>query len=151
LRSKQYDYDWMLKPGDEIAKQLEAYKRLKNESRKKLSPKDADLEVMLANLLEMKERGFAFLPLDLQRSDATQFIIDEDRQGIIPPFIVLDGVGEAAAKSVIQARIERPFASIDDVKNRTKLSKTNIEAMRLRDVFVQLQHDEVTSLFSFTD
>jgi DNA polymerase-3 subunit alpha (Gram-positive type) len=151
LRSKQYDYEIMLKSPKEIAERLSHYKRLKNESRKRLSPKDADLEVTLMNVLEMKERGYKFLPIDLERSLATDFLIDEARQGIIPPFIVMDGVGENAAHSVVEARQLGPFLSSEDVAKRTKLSSTNINQLQKMKVFEALDAFSTVSLFSFDD
>jgi len=151
LRSKQYDYEIMLKSPKEIAERLSHYKRLKNESRKRLSPKDADLEVTLMNVLEMKERGYKFLPIDLERSLATDFLIDEARQGIIPPFIVMDGVGENAAHSVVEARQLGPFLSSEDVAKRTKLSSTNINQLKKMKVFEALDAFSTVSLFSFDD
>ena len=149
LRSKQYDYDAMLMTPKQIYEKLEDFKRMKATSRKRLSPKDADIEVTLMNVLEMKERGYHMLPLDLEKSSATAFQIDEARQGILPPFIVLDGLGEAAANSVVEARQQQPFLSVDDLKNRTKLSKTNIDHMKQRGVLDQLDRTETISLFSF--
>ena len=151
LRSKQYDYEMMLKTPKDIHQKLLEFKRLKNESRKRLSPKEADVEVTLMNVLEMKERGYAFLPIDLEKSDASVFLVDHDKQGIIPPFSVIDGVGENAAKSVIEARALGPFMSSDDVARRTKLSTTNIAQLKKLKVFDALDALQTVSLFSFDD
>ncbi len=149
LRSKQYDYGLMMADMKTISQKLESYKRFKSESRKRLPPKDADLEVTLMNVLEMKERGYTFLPLDVHRSDATRFLIDEDKKAILPPFIVLDGLGESAAKSIVDAREQSPFISRDDLKNRTKLSKTNLDQLAQFGILNGLDHTETISLFSF--
>jgi DNA polymerase-3 subunit alpha (Gram-positive type) len=149
LRSKQYDYELMLASPKAIYEKLESYKRLKSESRKRLPPKDADIEVTLMNVLEMKERGYRMLAIDLQRSDATAFLIDREQHGILPPFIVLDGLGEAAAKSLMEARQQAPFSSIEDIKNRTKLSKTNLDQLKSLGVLDHLDRMETISLFSF--
>ena len=151
LRSKQYDYELMLADGKTIYQQLQRYKRQKSELKKKLSPKEADLEVTLMNVLEMKERGFKMLPLDLLRSDAERFIIDETRGGLIPPFTVIDGVGVSAAISLVEARKERPFMSVKDIGNRSKLSTTNLEKLKAFGVLKALEAEETVSLFSFDD
>ncbi len=149
LRSKQYDYAMMMSDMKTISQKLESYKRFKTESRKRLPPKDADLEVTLMNVLEMKERGYTFLPLDIHRSDATRFVIDEEKKSILPPFIVLDGLGESAANSIVEAREQTPFTSRDDLKNRTKLSKTNLDQLAHFGILNALEHTETISLFSF--
>jgi DNA polymerase-3 subunit alpha (Gram-positive type) len=135
----------------EIFQQLQQYKNQKSTLKKKLSPKEADLEVTLMNVLEMKERGYQILPLDLEKSQAEFFVIDEHRQGLIPPFTIIDGIGTNAALSVVQARLERPFTSAKDLGNRSKLSTTNIEKLKAAGVFQTLDANETVSLFSFDD
>lgn len=151
LRSKQYDYEMMLKSPKEIAEKLAYYKRIKNDFKKRLAPKDADVEVTLMNVLEMKERGYAILPIDLEKSLATAFLMDEEKQALIPPFIVMDGVGENAANSVVEARKLGPFQSSDDMARRTKLSTTNLSQLRKMKVFDALDASSTVSLFSFDD
>jgi DNA polymerase-3 subunit alpha (Gram-positive type) len=151
LRSKQYDYAMMRSSTKEVFQQLQRYKNQKSNLKKKLSPKEADLEVTLMNVLEMKERGYQILPLDLQRSQAEYFVIDDDRQGLIPPFTIVDGIGSNAALSIIQARNERPFTSAKDLGNRTKLSTTNIDKLKAAGVFQAMEAEETVSLFSFDD
>jgi DNA polymerase-3 subunit alpha (Gram-positive type) len=151
LRSKQYDYGLMRASTKDIYQQLQTYKRQKNELKKKLTPKEADLEVTLMNVLEMKERGFTILPLDLARSQADTFLIDAERGGLIPPFTVIDGIGTNAALSIVQARQERMFTSPKDLANRTKLSTTNIEKLTNLGVLKAIEMEETVSLFSFAD
>jgi DNA polymerase-3 subunit alpha (Gram-positive type) len=151
LRSKQYDYGMMRASTKEIFQQLQRYKNQKSNSKKKLSPKEADLEVTLMNVLEMKERGYQILPLDLEKSQAEYFVIDEGRQGLIPPFTIVDGIGTNAAISIIQARKERPFTSAKDLGNRSKLSTTNIDKLKSAGVFQAMEAEETVSLFSFDD
>jgi len=151
LRSKQYDYELMRSSSKEIYQQLQRYKRQKNELKKKLSPKEADLEVTLMNALEMKERGFEILPIDLEKSQAEAFIIDEAKKGLIPPFTVIDGIGANAALSIVKAREERMFVSAKDLMNRTKLSNTNIEKLKTQGVLKAIEEEETVSLFSFAD
>jgi DNA polymerase-3 subunit alpha (Gram-positive type) len=151
LRSKQYDYTMMRLSTKEVFQQLQRYKNQKSNLKKKLSPKEADLEVTLMNVLEMKERGYQILPLDLEKSQAEVFVIDELRQGLIPPFTIMDGIGSNAALSVVQARLERPFTSAKDLSNRSKLSTTNIDKLKAAGVFQAMEADETVSLFSFDD
>ncbi|MFZ9197177.1 MAG: PolC-type DNA polymerase III [Bacilli bacterium] len=151
LRSKQYDYELMRASSKDIYQQLQRFKRQKNELKKKLSPKEADLEVTLMNVLEMKERGFEILPIDLEKSQAETFIVDQTRQGLIPPFTVIDGIGANAALSIVKAREERMFVSGKDLMNRTKLSSTNLEKLKDQGVLKAIEEEETVSLFSFAD
>ena len=52
---------------------------------------------ILELVLEMNERGINFLPVDIKKSDATKFLVEEE--GIRPPFSALSGFGEVDAKS----------------------------------------------------
>lgn len=47
-----------------------------------------------------------------------------------PPFNSLDGLGIAVAQSIISAREEAPFSSLEDLQKRTSLNKTNIEKLK---------------------
>ena len=150
IRSKQYDIKTMIQSPKIIFEKLDKYK-LQRAQLRKLPPKDEAIEYTLTIALEMKERGYEINNVDIQRSHATEFLIDEEKQSIIPPFIVLDGIGNNAAISIIEARKERPFLSQEDLKRRTKLSQTNIEDLRELGALNSLEERDQVSLFSFVN
>jgi DNA polymerase-3 subunit alpha (Gram-positive type) len=150
IRSKQYDIKTMIQTPKEIFEKLEKYK-LQRAQLRKLPPKDDAIEYTLTIALEMKERGYEILNVDINRYHATDFLIDEEKQAIIPPFIVLDGIGNNAAISITEARKERPFLSQEDLKRRTKLSQTNIEDLRELGALDSLEERDQVSLFSFAN
>ncbi|MEF9951231.1 MAG: PolC-type DNA polymerase III [Clostridium sp.] len=76
---------------------------------------------------EMYARGINMLKVDLYKSDSIRFKITDE--GILPPFRALQGVGETAAKSIVIAREDGEFISKEDLRVRTKISKTVIEIM----------------------
>ena len=45
-------------------------------------------------------RGFSFEPIDLYESDATKFLMNEERKSLRPLFSAIPGLGEAAALSL---------------------------------------------------
>lgn len=92
------------------------------------SPKEKGLVTVLELVREMLARGFDFHPIDLQRSHATRFLIDDKR--LIIPFAALPGLGVNAARHIIQARDEMPFLSIDDLRQRGRVSKGIVELLR---------------------
>ncbi|MBO7084857.1 hypothetical protein J6W20_02950 [bacterium] len=100
-----------------------------------LSKRDQDLYDMLEVALEMCYRGYKFSNIDLQKSDATLFLVDEENKAIIPPFTVLDGLGKSVADSIVQARQEHPFDSLDDFKKRTNVNKNLVVALEHLGVF----------------
>ena len=97
----------------------------------------------------MFERGYKFGNLDLYKSDATKFICDHENGLLIPPFIVIDGLGEAAATSVVEARAEGEFKSKEDLLRRTKLNGTNVEDLDRLGVLKGLGESDQMSLFEF--
>ena len=94
----------------------------------------------------MSERGYKIGNLDLYKSDAKNFLIDKKTGELIPPFIVIDGLGLNAALSVVEAR-KQPFYSQEDLLARTKLTSTNVENLRKLHVLDDLPENDQISLF----
>jgi DNA polymerase-3 subunit alpha (Gram-positive type) len=115
------------------------------EQRANLSTKDKDILTVLEVVREMYARGIVFKPIDLYESDAERFIIKPD--GILPPFNSLQGLGDMAAKSIVEARKSGNFLSIEDFKNKTKISGTIIELMKKNSILRDLPETSQLSLF----
>lgn len=149
VRSKQYDIDAMIGGREKIIARLEEL-NLKNKTKgEKLSPKEADQLKTLNIALEMVERGYKFENIDLYRSDASRFVVDKENKALVPPFICLDGLGESAAATVIEARKEGEFYSKEDLLRRTKLSSTNVNDLSKLGVLDNLNDTDQLSLFDF--
>ena len=67
------------------------------------------------------------LKVDLYESDATKFLIVDN--SLRPPLSSLQGVGVNAAKSIAEARKDGEFISKEDLRLRSKVSKTVIETL----------------------
>lgn len=89
--------------------------------------KDKGLITVLELSFEMYKRGFNMLKVDLYKSDATKFLIVND--ALRPPLSSLQGVGVNAAKAIAEARVNGEFISKEDLRLRTKVSKTVIETL----------------------
>lgn len=89
--------------------------------------KDKGLITVLELSFEMYKRGFNMLKVDLYKSDATKFLIVDD--ALRPPLSSLQGVGVNAAKAIAEARVNGEFISKEDLRLRTKVSKTVIETL----------------------
>jgi hypothetical protein len=79
----------------------------------------------------MTARGYKFSNIDLYRSDAKNFVVDHETKSLIPPFSAIDGLGEAAARTVIEARKDGEFLSIEDLTQPVYLFnvKHNVKPM----------------------
>lgn len=141
IRAKgAFDYELMCK-GRTICE--DAIKDL--EQRSNLSTKEKDILTVLEVVREMYARGIVFKPIDLYESDAERFIIKPD--GILPPFNSLQGLGDTAAKSIVESRKAGNFLSIEDFKNKTKTSGTIIELMKKNNILQDLPETSQLSLF----
>ena len=151
LRSDQYDIETMIKGIDAIHNKLEEFssRRRSNNVELALSVKEEDVERTLDVALEMCERGYKFSNIDIERSDAVNFVVDKENKALIPPFKVLDGLGENTANEIIKARKERPFESQEDLKKRGKLAEKNMKQLKQLHVLDNLRENDQLSLFDF--
>ena len=111
------------------------------------SNKETALLEFLQVALEATARGIKFGKIDLKRSEAMNFIIDDDNQTLIPPFKTIDGLGDIVAKKIVEERNKAPFLSIEDLQKRSKLSSTLIEKMRKMGILEDLAESSQLSLF----
>ncbi|WP_138414767.1 PolC-type DNA polymerase III [Aquibacillus sediminis] len=121
VRAGDFDLDTMVKGSDAIRKRIEEIAAKGYDA----SPKEKSLSTVLEIALEMNERGFSFQKVDLYRSSATDFIVDGDT--LIPPFNAVDGLGTNAALNIVKAREEGEFLSKEDLRERSRISKTVLE------------------------
>ncbi len=114
-----------------ISKGYDATKQAIDDIEKKgnlATNKEKELLTVLEVALEMCARGIKCLPVDLYQSSADKFQITKD--GLLPPFTSLPGLGAAAARNIIEAREKGgEFISVEDLKARSGVSKAVIEIM----------------------
>ena len=94
------------------------------------SQKDKVMYPVLELVLEMYERGFKFLPMDLYESDSTKFKVDLENNALRPPLNSIPGLGTVAAKGIVEARKDGKFMSIDDLKIRSKVGDSVTELLK---------------------
>ncbi|WP_350344994.1 PolC-type DNA polymerase III [Proteinivorax tanatarense] len=110
-----------------------------------MTAKEKSTLTMLEICLEMYLRGFEFLPVDIYKSHDNRFIIDDNN--LLPPLVSVPSLGLNAAKTVLDARNNREFLSIEDMKKRTKLSKTVISTLKELGCLKDLPETNQLSLF----
>jgi len=102
-------------------------------------------ETNLYLALEMMERGYEFLPVDLMRSDYKVFKIEGNALRI--PLSKIPGLGEKLASAIVSARKNKPFSSIEDLCKRSGVTKANVEVMKSLNILSGLPETEQISLF----
>ena len=96
---------------------------------------------------EMYLRGLSFLSIDLEKSDASQFLMVDGK--LLPPFNCIPALGDAVAKEIVLARQDHPFTSKEDLKKRGKVSQSIIDTLDSMGVLKGLPEEEQMSLFAF--
>ena len=108
--------------------------------------KDEDLLTTMEVVYEYYIRGFEFAPIDLYESDATKFLIKDGR--LVPPFVSISGLGENAARDLVDGREGKSFISIEEVAAACpKVSKTHIQMLKDAGAFGSLPDTSQVSLF----
>ncbi|MDN6639511.1 MAG: PolC-type DNA polymerase III [Tetragenococcus sp.] len=107
--------------------------------------KEKNLLTILELCNEMLERGYEFGMIDLYKSDAVNFVIEDNK--LIAPFRAVPSLGTNVAKQIVKAREDGPFLSKEDLANRAKVSKTLIDYMSDNGVLNDLPDENQLSLF----
>lgn len=123
IRSNDFDAELVLGGPEQLKAKMKELKAKGNEMTAKEKGLYATLEVAHEAML----RGIRFLPVDLYRSDATRFLITH--RGLLMPLTTIQGLGEAAARTLVEARAEGEFYSVEDLKTRARLSSAVIEVL----------------------
>ena len=141
VRADDFDLVAMSR-GKEAVK--EAMKEI-NDKGNDASAKEKNLLTVLELANEMLERGFNFKMVDLDKSDAADWLIDG--KNLIAPFSAIPGLGLNVAKQIVAAREEKPFLSKEDLAQRGKVSQTLIDFMDANNVLADLPDANQLSLF----
>ena len=142
-RFDDFDIDSMIKGYDAIkAKMLEIQAK-----GYEATNKEASVLECLKLALEASARGIKFKTIDIEKSDGSNFVMDESDNALIMPFRALDGLGDAVANKIIEERTQKPFYSVEDFQNRGKVNQTTIERLRGLGIFDGMPESSQLSLF----
>ncbi len=140
VRAGDFDADLVVQGERVCRSEIERLEAKGNEA----TAKEKGTVTVLEVALEAMARGVRFHPVDIYVSDVERFLIEGD--GLRCPLASIQGVGDAAARSLAEAR-ERPFTSIEDLQRRGKVSKTVIEALRNHGALGSLPETDQIALF----
>ncbi|MCL8208731.1 MAG: PolC-type DNA polymerase III [Actinomycetia bacterium] len=95
---------------------------------------------------EMFARGIRIAPVSLEESDAVRFVpLPPNRLRL--PFVALPGLGRTAAHNIVEARRAGPFLSVDDLRERARLSKPVLDLLRHAGALDNLGESRQLALF----
>ncbi|MFW2487899.1 DNA polymerase III subunit alpha [Clostridium chromiireducens] len=141
IRAKAFDAEFMIFGKEKVKEKMKEIEVLGFDA----APKDKDMYDDLEIVLEMYERGLRFLPIDLYKSHATKFQVEED--GIRPSINSISGMGTVAAEGISNAAKEKPFNSVEDVRKRSKIGNAAIDLLRKFDCLRGLPESDQMSFF----
>jgi len=108
--------------------------------------KDEDLLTTLEVVYEYYLRGFEFLNIDIYKSHATKFLIEDGK--LRPPFVAISGLGESAAWDIMNGREGKEFLSVEEFSIACpKVSKTHLQMLKDAGAFGSLPETNQVSLF----
>lgn len=142
VRADDFDASIMTK-GIGVAKRaIDELKEKRNNGT--ITPKEENLVPILEICVEMYARGVGFIPIDLYKSDATKFLPTPD--GILPPLNAFAGMGDNAAKAIVEARKNGEFRTVEEFRIRTGATKTIID-MLISEGCLNVPEKDQVSLF----
>lgn len=126
-----------------VKKKMEEIKLKGNDK----TAKDESTYIVLQIVIEMLARGIEFLPVDIYKSDARIYKIEDGK--IRLPFGAVDGIGENAAISLAKAREDGggDFLSYDDLMARAGVGKSVCEALKNAGALGDMPKSNQISLF----
>ena len=142
IRAKAFDAEVMIYGKERVIQKMKEI----NDQGNMAAPKDKDMYDDLEIILELYERGFSFLPIDLYKSHATKFQIEGE--ALRPPLNSISGMGNVAAEAIYKvAHEETPISSIDNLKKRAKIGNATVDLLKKFNCLTGLQESDQVSFF----
>lgn len=140
--TKKADFDYAIITSglEAIEKRIDDIKTLEYTTQKQ----NDELRVLTV-AREMYLRGIKCECADIYSSDKSKFKITQG--AIIPPLTVIPNLGDAVAESIVYERDHGDFLSLDDLAQRTKLTRTSLKFMREHNIVEELQDTNQISMF----
>ena len=145
IRAAEFDANVIARGKDYVGKCIADLDRTAKEKGKLDAKQNATL-IVLQLAWEMYLRGYSCEHVDLYESEAEKFIIHE--KSLLPPIASLAGMGQKAAEAIVEARKDGEFTSIESLRLRTGISKTNIEILRDHGCLDGMSESDQMVLFS---
>ena len=146
VRGDDIDYEAAI-GGKAVARQhmREINARLKGPKEERVA-KDEDLLVSIQLENEMLERGYEFLPIQLGKSRATKYTVEDGKVRL--PFSALRGVGGAAAEALERVTIHgEEYLSVEELQTTSGVGSGVIDKLREAGALGDLPESSQVSFF----
>ena len=144
IRAKSFDYEMMAQSRQHL---LEEMDRIASKDKNARTPaEEAQYDDALV-VREMYARGIEFVPIDITKAESKHFRIVDGK--LMPSFNSIAGMGDTAAWQLEEAVKDGPFLSLEDIKNRAKISDTIVQKMNHLGLLGDLPETNQFSLFDF--
>ena len=143
IRAKAFDYSLMCFGKKALEEHIKDY-RNRGDS---LTPVEQDKLRDMRIVQEMYARGFEFLPIDIMTSKAKRFQIVDGK--LLPPINAVAGLGDKAAEGIEDAAKDGSFMSKDELRERAKIGKSNIELLTSLGILDNLPDSNQLSIFDY--
>ncbi len=141
IRATSFSYELMCQGKEKLEYHIQEFKKRGDALTKKEQDTMKDMRIVQ----EMYARGFSFVPIDIYESEAHRFRIVDGK--LMPSLDCIEGLGDKAADAVVEAARDGRFLSIDDFRQRTKVSKSVIDLMESMHLFGDIPQSNQISLF----
>lgn len=140
-KAENFDWEVVRNGAKHVLSKIDAIER----KEKNINTKEQVDLTVLEVVYEMLSRGYEFMPPNLNTSKGSKFTVSDGK--VLVPFCAFSGIGANAAEGMEEARDERPFETVDDIRERGGVNKSSIEIMRECGLFDDLPESDQLSMF----
>jgi DNA polymerase-3 subunit alpha (Gram-positive type) len=141
VRGEAFDYNIVIQGKDFVRNKIIELQNKGNDR----SNKESDLLDLLLIINEMLVRNYEFLPIDIRKSHATKYLVEDGKIRI--PFSAISGLGENAAQSIYDTVKNNEFLSIEELQEQSGVSKSLIEQLEELHILDDLPKSNQLTLF----